>query len=149
MGKSVFWRISRHRDLTGAGGLRAPGRWHHAGQPIVYLAGSPAAALLEICVHTSANDIPPDFTLLKIEADGIKRDAIGPSNLPADWVPDIFATRNIGSAWLRSGAGALLEVPSAIVPETVNYLLNPVHAEAGKFGIVDVFAWPFDIRLKT
>src|ERR1022692_977302 len=62
----ILWRISRHRDLSGAGGLKVPGRWHYAGQPIVYLAGSPSAALLEVCVHTSANDVPPEFTLLKI-----------------------------------------------------------------------------------
>jgi RES domain-containing protein len=55
----ILWRISRHRDLSGAGGMRAAGRWHEAGRPVVYLAESPAAALLEVCVHTSANDVPP------------------------------------------------------------------------------------------
>jgi RES domain-containing protein len=63
----VLWRISRHRELTGAGGLKVHGRWHYAGQPVVYRAGSPSAALLEVCVHTSANDVPPEFTLLRFE----------------------------------------------------------------------------------
>jgi hypothetical protein len=40
----VLWRISRHRDLRGIGGLKAAGRWHYAGDPIVYLAETPAAA---------------------------------------------------------------------------------------------------------
>jgi RES domain-containing protein len=61
----VLWRISRHRELSGTGGLRASGRWHHAGHRIVYLAESPAGALLEVCAHTSAHDIPPDFLLWK------------------------------------------------------------------------------------
>ncbi len=60
----ILWRISRHRDLSGVGALRVPGRWHYAGQPIIYLTESPSAALLEVCVHTSANDVPPEFTLL-------------------------------------------------------------------------------------
>ncbi len=63
----VIWRISRHRDLAGVWGLRAAGRWHYAGQPVVYMSESPAAALLEVCVHTAANDIPPEITLLKVE----------------------------------------------------------------------------------
>jgi RES domain-containing protein len=63
----ILWRISRHRDLSGAGGLKVAGRWHYAGHPVAYLAGSPPAPLLEVCVQTCANDVPPDFTLLKIE----------------------------------------------------------------------------------
>jgi len=38
----MLWRVSRHRDLAGAGGLRAPGRWHERGLPVVYLAETPA-----------------------------------------------------------------------------------------------------------
>jgi RES domain-containing protein len=60
----VLWRISRHRDLDGLGGLRAPGGWHERGLPVVYLAETPAGALLEVCVHTAANDVPPSYTLL-------------------------------------------------------------------------------------
>jgi RES domain-containing protein len=145
----TFWRISRHRDLTGAGGQRAPGRWHHAGQPVVYLAETPSSALLEVCVHTSANDIPSDFTLLKIHAQGIKPREIALEDLPAEWLTDLTATRDIGTAWLRAGQGALLQVPSAIVPETFNFLLNPQHPDAAKFQIAGVFAWPFDARLKS
>ena len=63
----VLWRISRHRDLSGMGGLKAAGRWHYGGHAIVYLTDTPASALLEVCVHTSANDAPPEFTLLKVE----------------------------------------------------------------------------------
>ncbi len=72
----VIWRISRHRDLSGLGGLRASGRWHHRGQPVVYLSENPASALLEICVHTAANDIPPEYTLLRIEGPDLAIDTI-------------------------------------------------------------------------
>jgi RES domain-containing protein len=144
----ILWRISRHRELNGAGGLRAPGRWHHAGQPVVYLAASPAAALLEVCAHTSANDVPPDFTLLKVEGPAVKIETIHAQYLPADWLTNLSATRERGTAWLRKGGCALLRVPSAIVPETENFVLNPVHPDAAKFRITDVFLYPFDLRLK-
>jgi RES domain-containing protein len=145
----ILWRISRHRDLSGAGGLKASGRWHYAGQPIVYLAGSPPAALLEVCVHTSANDVPPEFTLLKIEGPDSEVSFIQPEDLPQDWRTRLEATRDLGTTWLRAKEGALLQVPSAIVPETTNFLFNPIHVDAAKFRITDVFSYPFDIRLKS
>jgi len=40
-------------------------------------------------------------------------------------------------------------VPSALVPETFNYLLNPLHADAVLFQIEKSFRYPFDVRLKT
>jgi len=144
----VLWRISRHRDLSGAGGLRAAGRWHHAGLPIVYLAESPAAALLEVCVHTSANDIPPEFTLLRIEGPEFKTPTIRVKDLPGDWRMRLKVTRDLGSAWLERNEDALLWVPSAIVPETMNCLLNPSHRQASEFRITDSMAYPFDLRLK-
>jgi RES domain-containing protein len=144
----ILWRISRHRDLSGIGGLKAGGRWHHAGRPIVYLAETPAAALLEVCVHTSANDVPPEFTLLKIEGPDIDVPSINVDALPEDWLTRLEVTRDLGTAWLEKNERALLRVPSAIVPETRNYIFNPANRQAPEFGIVEAIAYPFDARLK-
>jgi RES domain-containing protein len=57
--------------------------------------------------------------------------------------------RDLGTAWLEKNESVLLAVPSTIVPETVNFLLNPSHKQASKFRIADVFSYPFDLRLKT
>ncbi len=145
----ILWRISRHRDLSGIGGLRAAGRWHYAGHPIVYLAETPASALLEVCVHTSANDVPPEFTLLKIEGPDVNIPSVETTKLPQDWRTRLHVTRDLGPAWLNKNESVLLRVPSALVPETVNFLFNPSHAQATKFQIADVFSYPFDPRLKT
>jgi RES domain-containing protein len=140
--------MSRHRDLSGEGGLRAVGRWHYAGHPVVYLAGSPPAALLEVCVHTSANDVPPEFTLLKIEGPETKVMVVHPEDLHLDWANLPEVTRSLGTAWLRKKQSVLLRVPSAIVPETSNFVFNPLHVDAARFRIRDSFAYPFDARLK-
>jgi RES domain-containing protein len=144
----TLWRISRHRDLRGAGGLRAPGRWHHAGQPVVYLAQSPAAALLEVCVHTSANDVPPESTLLKIEGPDPKVSVITLDDLYENWRSRLEVTRDLGTGWLQKKASVLLQIPSTIVPETRNFLFNPIHPDAKKFRIAGAFAYPFDAPLK-
>ena len=144
----VLWRISRHRDLSGIGGLRANGRWHYLGQPVVYLSEHPAAALLEVCVHTSASDIPPDFTLLRIQGPDIPVAAIMPLDLPGDWTTDLRATRALGTEWLRSNGAVLLQIPSAIVPSTRNFLFNPLHPDADRFRVDETISYPFDVRIK-
>jgi RES domain-containing protein len=144
----VLWRISKHLELNGRGGTLYAGRWHHAGAPVVYLAESPAGALIEACVHTSADDIPPSFSLLKVLSRDPAFDEIETAALAEAWPQRAEITRDLGSAWLSLSKTALLRVPSALAPETANYLLNPMHAEAGLFQIEKVFRFPFDVRLK-
>jgi RES domain-containing protein len=145
----ILWRISRHRDLSGIGGLKAAGRWHYAGHVIVYMTETPASALLEVCVHTSANDVPPEFTLLKIEGPDVEVPSIKIDGLPKDWRTRLEVTRDLGTAWLEKNESVLLHVPSAIVPETGNFLFNPSHKQAAKFRISNAFSYPFDLRIKT
>jgi RES domain-containing protein len=96
----------------------------------------------------SANDVPPEFTLLRIEGPDIQTPSIRAEDLPEDWPTRLEATRDVGSAWLERNEHVLLRVPSAIVPETMNCLFNPSHRQAGEFGIIDAMAYPFDPRLK-
>jgi RES domain-containing protein len=146
---TTLWRVSQHRGLQGAGGLRAPGRWHERGLPVVYLAETPAGALLEACVHTSANDVPPHYILLRIEvAEDVSLELLDARTLPRDWPDCVDITQEIGSAWLRSGRTALLRVPSALVPASWNVLFNPLHAEAARLRIQTGVEYPFDPRIK-
>jgi RES domain-containing protein len=144
----VLWRISRHRDLSGIGGLRAGGRWHNPGQPVVYLTENPASALLEVCVHTAVNDIPPEFTLLRIEGPEIEISAVAEADLTEGWQTRFEITRSLGTDWLRKKEAVLLRLPSAIVPETMNFLFNPLHPDAGLFKITEALEYPFDGRIK-
>lgn len=130
------------------GGLKAGGRWHYPGQPIVYLSESPASALLEVCVHTASNDVPPDFTLLRIEGPDLPIPWLTEDDLPAEWQRCAEETRDIGTSWLRENRSVLLRIPSAIVPETSNYLFNPLHEDATKFCVAQAYTYPFDSRIK-
>ncbi|MFA6015562.1 MAG: RES family NAD+ phosphorylase [Gallionellaceae bacterium] len=147
----IVWRISNHQDLSGLGGLRASARWHNAGKPIVYTASSPASALLEIMVHLELNELknlPDSYRLLQIQVpDSITITAINNSNLSSNWREEVQTTRAIGDDWLRQLDSALLSVPSAIVPHTQNYLINPTHRDAKKIKIHAHGSYPFDFRL--
>jgi RES domain-containing protein len=142
-----LWRISNHASLSGDGGLYASGRWHTRGRRVVYLADHPASALLEVMVHleVDAEDMPRDYQLLGVDVpDDIPAAFMG---LPDNWRDDVARTRALGDAWLREGSSALLRVPSAIVPDARNYLLNLAHADAARIAIVESQRAAFDPRL--
>src|SRR4029077_3037631 len=114
------WRISNHETLDGRGGLLASARWHTQGSPIVYLAANPAGALVEVLVNLEldAARLPGNYTLLKAEApDDIQVRRIEMTSLPESWRSDLTITRNRGDEWLAGEQSALLEVPSAILPD--------------------------------
>jgi RES domain-containing protein len=146
----ILWRISNHAALNGEGGLYASARWHTQGRRIVYLAENPGVALLEVLVHleVAGNLLPGSYQLLKASvADTVSRDRVDVSALPSNWEDDHAATRRVGDRWLFAASSALLGVPSAIVPETSNWLLNPAHADAPGVSIDWSRRFPYDGRL--
>ena len=147
-----LWRISNHASLSGDGGLYASGRWHTRGRRVVYLADHPASALVEIMVHLEidAEDLPTHYQLLGVEVpDGIAMVHIDETALPEGWRGNVALTRARGDTWLSENAAALLRVPSAIVPESANYLLNPAHPDAARIGIASAIRAAFDPRLMS
>jgi RES domain-containing protein len=117
---------------------------------VVYCAQSPAAALLEILVHFEMDiqDLPVRYRLLKIEApDDVHVESVSVDHLPTDWPERTEVTRALGDDWLTKGSAALLSVPSAIVPETFNALLNPAHQDAKRIVIVQTGEHAIDRRL--
>ena len=146
----VLWRISNHLSLTGDGALRTSGRWHTRGRRIVYLASTPAAALLEILVHAELNirDLPTRYRLLKIDVpEDVMRERVSIDALGADWIDDVDATRAAGDGWLARRQSALLAVPSAVVSDTDNILFNPAHPDAPRVVIVRATDHVVDPRL--
>jgi RES domain-containing protein len=145
-----LWRISNHLSLAGEGGLRTSGRWHSRGRRIIYCAQNAAAALLEVLVHFEIEiaDLPVQYRLLKIAVpDDASIERVSPDNLSRDWVNNTEVTRAIGDTWLAKGSSALLTVPSGIVPETFNVLVNPAHPDAARITIAQSTDHVIDPRL--
>lgn len=145
----TFWRISQFRNLSGEGALYASGRWHSKGNLIVYLAENPAGAMLERLVHLPdiEGPLPRTYDLLKVSApDHLEiKDLLPLADI--DWRDQPQLTRRAGDAWLSSRETALARVPSAIVSQTWNILLNPAHPQAVDLQIVSVLQDRFDNRL--
>jgi len=146
----ILWRVSNYETLDGVGGLYVSGRWHTKGHPIIYCTLNPATALLETLVHVEidSEDRPERFQVLRIEGpDTLPIEKIELVALPLDWAQDITFTQNIGDHWLSERRSLLLQVPSVLVPETWNVLVNPQHAEANLLKIAVRYEHAFDARL--
>ena len=144
-----LWRISKFNSLSGEGGLHYSARWHTAGRRIVYLAESPAGALIEALVHMELNqrNWPDFYDLMQVAVpDGMQIETI---QVPEEkrWKESVDVTRALGDEWLRSQRTALARVPSAIVVNTWNILLNPEHAAADRIKAVQTTRAQFDPRL--
>jgi RES domain-containing protein len=145
----IFWRISNYENLNGEGGRRGSARWHTKGRPVVYMAESAAGAMLERLVHLEDSEgmLPRTYTLLKIEAPETSAIHELMPLAEAGWRERPLYTQLLGDAWLTSGSTALARVPSAVVPYTWNYLLNPEHADAPHVSITETLYERFDPRL--
>ena len=150
----ILWRISNYADLLGIGGLEYPARWHNRGVPVVYLAEHPALAMLEVMVHfdLSQGQLPKTFKLLEVSVDAKANDAkivqhLDSKALSENWQQDEMSTRAIGDEWLLCQSSLLLRVPSAVMPNSFNYLLNPRHPSMKKASIKSQINYPFDTRL--
>lgn len=149
-----LWRICRQprvaSALSGEGGLFVSGRWHTVGRPVVYTATHPALAALEVLVHTDPACAPVDLRLLTVEVpDDLGVAELDLAALPTGWddLPVSPVSQHLGDRWLAAVHAALLRVPSAVMPQVTNVLINPRHPDASRCRIVDDEPFRFDRRL--
>ena len=132
--------------FSGRGGLYGQGRWHTPGRPIVYAAEHTSLAMAESLVHIQrSNQIAP-YNRWEIE---IPEAQIAPApSLPLGWEKNYSVTQSYGDAWLAAATSVCQLVPSAIVPNEKNCLINPAHP---RFNLAWVVSGPhpflFDTRL--
>ncbi len=130
-----LFRIARTRfvqDLSGTGSRLYGGRWNRRGTALVYTSESRALAALEVLVHLPMALAPPDLSILRIDVpDDVETKTIDPTSLPRNWrtypPPQKLAT--LGSQWALSNETLLLRVPSVVVDDEFNELINPAHPD--------------------
>ena len=147
------WRLtSLLRSSTafdGEGARRSGGRWNRVGIPAVYTSEHLPMAALEILVHVDPSDLTIKFVAIEID---IPDDALQPvlvDQLPPTWrdLPTPAASRAFGDAWLQAGSSLGLIIPSAVIPEYRNVILNPRHPAMGRMVEVRRMPFTFDPRL--
>lgn len=148
------WRIVKTaRAATafdGEGARLFGGRWNSPGTRVVYTAQSEALAALELLVHLGSHQILGAYSAIPATFDDALVTAVDPASLPADWraYPAPPALAAIGDAWIASAASVVLRVPSVLVPDESNYLIDPAHRDVRRVKIGQGKSFRFDPRLK-
>ncbi|CUI03178.1 RES family NAD+ phosphorylase [Massilia sp. P8910] len=151
----AVWRIALEAptytadDLSGTGAKISGGRWNSKGTPLVYSASNIALATIETVHYLSNGALPFNRYLVRIDIPEIvweARQVLAP--LPGGWdaIPAGLSARNAGDWWVASGTTALLLVPSVIVPDEYNVLINPQHRNAAAITATTIKRWIYDPR---
>lgn len=149
---SEAWRIVKEKHVatafSGEGAAKTGGRWNSRGVAVVYTSGTKSLAALESLVHLK----PPvlfKYVVIRIKFDARFVEIASFKALPTDWrvEPPPQSSQAVGDAWVQEGRSAVLALPSVIVSEELNYILNPAHPDFKRISIGKPQRFTFDPRL--
>lgn len=147
------YRISKCpyiNDLSGTGSTFFSGRWHSKGSRVLYTAQSGALAMLESIAHlTSVVALDMCLICLQLPIAPVKEITI--AALPYNWneSPSPDALKIYGDELVKTDDYLALKVPSVILPEEYNYILNTRHKDYSKIKILYTRSILIDDRLLT
>ena len=126
-----------------------PARWNSKGKQVIYTAENRSLACLENLVHRSGFGQNNLYKILVINLDDIKIDTVDYKQLPKNWNEYInySITRRIGDKWIDSLSSSILKIPSSIITQEYNYLINPLHEDFKRIKIDSREEFNFDKRL--
>jgi len=148
----LLYRLAKEKyihDLSRTGARLFGGRWNKKGTPVLYTSEHCSLALLELLVHTPHTLLPVETSLLKLHIpDDLPITKVNEAHLPDHWnqypAPDMLG--KIGTRWAQKGQNVGLRVPSVLVPDEWNILLNPHHQAFDGVKIASVERFSMDGR---
>jgi RES domain-containing protein len=147
----IVYRITNEaykNDISGNGAALYGSRWNSKGIHLLYTSHSISLSILESLVHLKRKQIPPSQFLLHIEIPDEKDAAeISYKKIKNGWQQDLGYTQWIGDQFIRNKQNLFLKVPSVLVPQESNVLLNPLHEAYKKVKIVAAELLGLDKRL--
>jgi RES domain-containing protein len=147
------WRIVKARHAAnafdGEGARLEGGRWNSPGTPLVYTSESAALAALELLVQLGRGSILGAYVLIPCTFDEGLVASLDRKRLPSEWrsYPAQPVLQLIGDEWVKGATSAVLQVPSAVIPNDSNYLLNPRHRGFKDVRVLSPQRLEFDPRL--
>jgi RES domain-containing protein len=146
---TIVWRLASglYSPLDGEGARRAGGRWNSSGHAAVYTSESLALCLAESLVHITG-PLPRTYLSFKIYVPDDAIETIDTRSLQTGWQDDLVYTRGVGDEWLTSRRSLALAVPSVVLPESTNVILNPLHPRSTELRVADQQPFTFDARLR-
>ncbi len=147
----IVYRITNEKyknDVSGNGAAMFGSRWNSKNERMLYTSEFISLCILESLVHLKRNEIPPTQYLLHIEIPDAKEiTEISYKKIKKNWHQEIEYTQWMGDQFIQNNQTLILKVPSAIVPQENNFLLNPFHADFKKVKIISSELLELDKRL--
>jgi RES domain-containing protein len=153
----TVWRIATDAptceadDMTGAGAKLTGGRWNEKGVSVVYAAQNRSLACLETIVHLNAGGLPLNRYLVEVaipdDVWGAREEVVATKLVGWDARPASRTSIGFGTEWARSRRAPILVVPSVVVPEEANVLVNPLHPSSASLIARKVRLWTYDPRV--
>ena len=146
----ILYRFTNKKyshDISGEGSRLYGGRWNSKGIPAVYTSLTISLALLELLIHSASFDEIQTNQLMMIDANINETTSLSLKQLKANWQHDEDYCKYIGDNFLQSFSGLLFKVPSVVIPDEENIVINPGHKDFNKIKIKSVKTFEFDARL--
>ncbi|MEP7145314.1 MAG: RES family NAD+ phosphorylase [Ferruginibacter sp.] len=137
-------------DRSGEGARLNGGRWNHVYIPCIYCAESRALSVLEYTVNVNIAVIPRALSITTFEIPDTEILEFAESSLPGNWKesPAPSSTKDFGTTLLKAAEYPVIKIPSCVIPDEFNFLLNPLHPGNKKFNILEVKDFIYDVRIK-
>jgi RES domain-containing protein len=146
----IAFRICSAKYASRLQASGAEARWNRKGQKVIYASGSRSLACLENIVHRSDHGIHGLFKILILDVpDELKRETVELNKLPQGWTryDNYKICREMGSSWYLANKTSLLIVPSALIPQEFNFVINTTHPDFGRIRLVGTEDFYFDPRV--
>ncbi|MBU6157935.1 MAG: RES family NAD+ phosphorylase [Bacteroidetes bacterium] len=148
----IVYRLSQSSyaaDLSGIGAEMAGGRWNSKGTPMIYAAESRALCVAELAMHLPLGLVPQNYAFVSFKIpENIPVLQLSKKQLPSNWneYPHPNETQQIGDRFIRDNKFLVMRVPSVVVNEEYNYLINPRHSLIQKVQVSDLSPFKFNER---
>lgn len=148
----IVFRLTKEKykdELSGVGAEKYGGRWNNKRKQIIYTGESRALCTAEIAVHTPLGIMPSDYFVQSIRLPSLKMLEIDPKDLDPKWrnFPHEITTKIIGDKFIDKNKYLVMKVPSAIIQDEFNYLINPNHKNFLRVKLIKIEEFKFDKRL--
>jgi len=137
-------------DLEGIGAKKFGGRWNHVDTACIYASANKSLSMLEYSAHLSLATFKPDLVFTTYEVNGKDFLQLDVKDLPKNWnnIPALKSTMDIATDHFKNKPDSLgLIVPSIIIPDEFNFLINPLSSKFSSVKVVSVVDHNFDIRV--
>lgn len=147
-----IYRITLKKWSGSLKGSSNPARWNSKGVEVIYSAWTRSLACLENIVHKNSIELKENFIIMVIYLpDSIKQETISKSVLPATWYhADAIGyniCQEIGDNWVSENKSAILKVPSSIINNEFNFVINPNHPDFKLIRLIEEEPFLFDFRI--